>query len=220
MLLIPLRTPLILLLSQPKFRELHVSTLKRMAETSGIGAQEKNQGEDSSSKRTEGIYCNKELGALSRNIIPHILNIYGCSATARDFEIYAPEATFEDPLMRAHGVKQIKSSFYSLPKVFSEAKIVEYCVQENENSPGNGEILIDNKQHYKIMGKNIDLITLIKLKVEQGKVISHEDWWDKKPLWNKHTVRVPLVGHIAEGMRRCSMLLTHAMMGCGKDPNP
>ena len=28
---------------------------------------------------------------------------YGSRATARDFEIYAPDATFEDPLMRAHG---------------------------------------------------------------------------------------------------------------------
>lgn len=223
MLLIPVRTPLILLLSQPKFRELHASTLKSMAQTSGIvetGAQEKKLGEDSTAKGPERIDCNKELGALSCNIIPHILNIYGCSATARDFEIYAPNATFEDPLMCAHGVKQIKSSFYSLPKVFSEAKIVEYSVQENENSPGNGEILIDNKQHYKIMGKNIDLTTLIKLQVEQGKVIRHEDWWNKKPLWNRHTVHVPLVGHIVEGMRRCSMLLTHPLMGCGKDPNP
>lgn len=28
---------------------------------------------------------------------------YGSRATARDFEIYAPNATFEDPLMCAHG---------------------------------------------------------------------------------------------------------------------
>ena len=28
---------------------------------------------------------------------------YGSCATARDFEIYAPDATFEDPLMCAHG---------------------------------------------------------------------------------------------------------------------
>eukprot|EP01018_Ginkgo_biloba_P012226 Gb_26958 [translate_table: standard] len=122
--------------------------------------------------------------------------------------------------MCAHGVKQIKSSFYSLSKVFSEAKIVEYNVQENETSPGSGEILIDNRQHYKIVGKNIDLISLIKLQVEHGKVIRHEDWWDKKPLWNRHTVRVPLVGRMAEMMRRGSMLVTHGMMGFGKDPTP
>lgn len=28
---------------------------------------------------------------------------YGLKATARDFEIYDANATFEDPLMRAHG---------------------------------------------------------------------------------------------------------------------
>lgn len=42
--------------------------------------------------------------------------MYGSCATARDFEIHAPNATFEDPLMRAHGVKQIKSSFYLAAK--------------------------------------------------------------------------------------------------------
>lgn len=38
------------------------------------------------------------------------------------------------------------------------------------------QILIDNKQHYKIFGKDIDLVSLIKLKVEGGQVVHHEDW--------------------------------------------
>ncbi|XP_038892488.1 uncharacterized protein LOC120081562 isoform X4 [Benincasa hispida] len=50
------------------------------------------------------------------DIIPHILNLYGSTATPRDFEIYAPDASFEDPLTRAYGVKEIKSAFYSLSK--------------------------------------------------------------------------------------------------------
>jgi hypothetical protein len=28
---------------------------------------------------------------------------YNCTSTAADYEIYAPNATFEDPLMQAHG---------------------------------------------------------------------------------------------------------------------
>ncbi|KAL5568639.1 hypothetical protein UlMin_025214 [Ulmus minor] len=155
---------------------------------------------------------------LSDNIIPHILNLYGSTATARDFEIYAPNASFEDPLMCARGIKQIKSAFYSLSKVFSESKIVEYSVKENLTSPGNGEILIDNKQHYKFLGKNIDVISLIKLDVVEGKVFRHEDWWDKKPLWNRDTIKLPLVGRMIEITRRGSMLATHAMMRFGKDP--
>jgi len=118
-------------------------------------------------------------GGVAERILPHLLNLYGSRATARDFEIYAPDATFEDPLMRAHGVKQIKSSFYSLPKVFGESKIVEYTVQENPTGPGKAEILIDNKQHYKVFGKPVDLTTLIRLQVEDGKVVRHEDWYGR-----------------------------------------
>ncbi|XP_058088089.1 uncharacterized protein LOC131235027 isoform X2 [Magnolia sinica] len=134
---------------------------------------------------------------LSDAIMPHILKLYASSATSHDFEIYAPNATFEDPLMCAHGVKQIKSAFYSLSK-----------------------ILIDNKQHYKILGKDLDVVSLIKLRVEEGKVVRHEDWWDKKPLWNRDTVKLPLIGRLAETLRRGSMLATHALMRFGKDPNP
>ncbi|CAL5209021.1 unnamed protein product [Lathyrus oleraceus] len=157
--------------------------------------------------------------SLAQTLIPHILRLYGSTATARDFEIYAPDASFEDPLMRAHGVKQIKSAFYSLPKVFSESNIVEYSVKENMVSPGKGEILIDNKQHYKFWGKDIDMVSLIKLSVDEGKVVRHEDWWDKKPISNRETVKLPLLGRVAEMTRRGSMLATHVLMRFGKDPN-
>ncbi|XP_054786858.1 uncharacterized protein LOC129293079 isoform X2 [Prosopis cineraria] len=164
-----------------------------------------------------GDYDSKKR--ISDDIMPHILRLYGSCATAVDFEIYAPDASFEDPLMSAHGLKQIKSAFYSLPKVFSESRIVDYSVEENVISPGKQEILIDSKQHYKFLGKDIDLASLIKLYVANGKVIRHEDWWDKKPLRNKETVKLPLLGRVAEMARRGSMLATHVFMGFGKDPN-
>jgi hypothetical protein len=44
--------------------------------------------------------------------------------------------------------------------------------------------------------------------------------WDKKPLKNRETVSFPLVGRVAEASRRGAMLLTHVLMGCGKDPTP
>ncbi|KAM7463783.1 hypothetical protein LguiA_031904 [Lonicera macranthoides] len=168
----------------------------------------------------KGEYDYNSSKRVSDAILPHILNLYGACASPRDFEIYAPNGTFEDPLMRAHGVKQIKSAFYSLSKVFSESRIVEYSIKENEISNGKQEILIDNKQHYKMFGKDIDMISLIKLYVEHGKVIRHEDWWDKKPLRNRETTNLPLVGRILEISRRGSMMLTHAMMRFGKDPTP
>lgn len=96
---------------------------------------------------------------------------------------------------------------------------MEYNVTEKEISPGNTEILIDNKQYYKFLGKDIHMISLIKLYTEGGKVIRHEDCWDKKPLRNRETVNVPLVGRMIEVSRRASMFLTHALMGFGKDPS-
>jgi len=124
--------------------------------------------------------------------------MYGSCATARDFEIYAPNATFEDPLMRAHGVKQIKSSFYSLPKVFGESKITEYTVQETPTGPGKAEVVIENKQHYKMLGRAVELASRIRLQVEDGKVVRHEDWWDGKPLKQAHR-RVPAPGEDGGG---------------------
>lgn len=150
--------------------------------------------------------------------MPHLLNIYGSRATAKDFDIYAPHATFEDPLMRAHGVQQIKSAFYTLPKVFAESRIVEYTVQEKATGPGKSELLIDNKQHYRVFGKSVDLASLITLNLEDGKVVRHEDWWDKQPLKNRDTVSLPVAGRLAEASRRGAMLLTHALMRFGKDP--
>lgn len=46
-------------------------------------------------------------------------------------------------------------------------------------------------------------------------VLSHR--WGGYRLWNRHTVRVPLVGRLAETMRWGNMLVTHMLMGFGKD---
>eukprot|EP00850_Spirogloea_muscicola_P019580 SM000194S04816 [mRNA] locus=s194:61550:63539:- [translate_table: standard] len=158
------------------------------------------------------------LGKLSSQVVPHIINIYNCTSTPADFAVYAPNATFEDPLMRAHGVDQIKSAFYSLPKLFRESRIADYTVEEVESDPNCGEIKIDNTQHYNAFGKEFDMPSIITLKILDGKVVSHEDWWNKRPFWSRETVPLPLGGRAATGWRRMNMLFTHAIMGFGKDP--
>ncbi|KAJ0102942.1 hypothetical protein Patl1_05851 [Pistacia atlantica] len=205
---------------------LHHALYQQIIPTRNFAMDSRNHSQDSKESTMDETResCAKEACDYTSvkhasHIIPHLLKLYGSCATARDFEIYAPGASFEDPLMCAQGVPQIKSAFYSLSKVFSESKITEYSVKENVISPQKLEILIDNKQHYKFLGRNIDMISLIKLHVEDGKIVRHEDWWDKKPLRNRETVKLPLVGHILEMTRRASMLATHAMMGFGKDPS-
>ncbi|XP_024403795.1 uncharacterized protein [Physcomitrium patens] len=131
---------------------------------------------------------------FAADILPHILNLYNCKATSADYDIYHPKATFEDPLMRAQGVTQIKSAFYSIPKVFKDAEMLEYSVTVEESAPSSGEI-------------------------ENGKVTRHVDMWNKKPLLDRSTIKVPLVGRMVESLRRGNMLITHLFMRFGKDPS-
>uniref|UniRef100_A0A7I4DEK8 Uncharacterized protein n=1 Tax=Physcomitrium patens TaxID=3218 RepID=A0A7I4DEK8_PHYPA len=119
-------------------------------------------------------------------------------------------------------VGQIKSAFYAMPKVFWDSTILDYKVEEDETSPTSGEIRIHNLQQYKLLqlgpfGYYLTLQSLIILTVEAGKVTRHEDRFGGYRLWDRQTVRVPLVGRMAETVRRGSMLVCHALMGFGRD---
>lgn len=39
------------------------------------------------------------------------------------------------------------------------------------------QVVIQNKQHYKVLGKPVDLTSLIRLQLQDGKVVKHEDWY-------------------------------------------
>ncbi len=44
--------------------------------------------------------------------------------------------------------------------------------------------------------------------------------WDKNPLKNREMVKVPLMGRTMEGICHGNMMVTHLLMGFGKDHNP
>nr|TKR66409.1 exocyst subunit EXO70 family protein [Populus alba] len=133
--------------------------------------------------------------------------------TAEDLERMLGEFFEGKTLNEPRRVKEIKSAFYSISKVSSESGIVEYSVKEKA-------ILSAGKQeHNKFLGRNIDLISLIKLYIEDAKVVRHEDWWYKKPIGNRETTKFPLVGHSIKTLRRGSMLAAHSLTGFGKDPS-
>uniref|UniRef100_A0A7I4D376 NTF2 domain-containing protein n=1 Tax=Physcomitrium patens TaxID=3218 RepID=A0A7I4D376_PHYPA len=99
----------------------------------------------------EAVDSSEGVGRLSTQIIPHLLNLYNSTCTPQDFEIYTSNAVFADPFMIAHGVGQIKSAFYAMPKVFWDSTILDYKVEEDETSPTSGEIRIHNLQQYKLL---------------------------------------------------------------------
>jgi hypothetical protein len=190
------------------------------AQESPIPVEEQSEAEESDPSEA---WTTSELGRVASRIIPHLLNLYNSTSSAHDFEaIYWPNATFEDPLMQAHGIARIKSAFYAMPKVFLDSTMLKYSMWEEETSPASGEIHIDNLQQYKLLqlgpvGYFLTMQSLIKLTVVNGKVMRHEDLWGGYRLWNRHTVWVPFVGRLAETVRWGNMLVTHILMGFGKD---
>ncbi|CAI7845955.1 unnamed protein product [Closterium sp. NIES-54] len=157
-----------------------------------------------------------ELGPLSSKILPHLFKLYDCTARDGDFEIYSPDAKFDDPLMSAHGLNQIKSAFYSMQVLFQEGRIVEYTLEETSTGDGSGLVVMDNKQNYKVWGRPFDVDSRIQLKVEGGKVVHHEDLWNKKPLWSDPSNG--FMGWLGYSWRRSAMITTDVLMGRGKEP--
>ncbi|CAI5481650.1 unnamed protein product [Closterium sp. Yama58-4] len=162
------------------------------------------------------LSANPELGPLSSKILPHLFKLYGCTARDEDFQIYSPYAKFDDPLMSAHGLNQIKSAFYSMQVLFQEGRIVEYTLEETSTGDGSGLVVMDNKQNYKVWGRPFDVDSRIQLKVEGGKVVHHEDLWNKKPLWSDPSNG--FFGWLGYAWRRSAMITTDVLMGRGKDP--
>lgn len=106
------------------------------------------------------LFYNKDSDSLMR--VGVIVFRYGSCAKANDFDMYAPNASFEDPLTHAQGyvifqlyiffsslwififflfltlglfrVKQIKSAFYSLPKVYVKLSFPHFIVNYYEST--------------------------------------------------------------------------------------
>jgi hypothetical protein len=58
---------------------------------------------------------------------------------------------------------------------------------------------------------------------QQKKVVTNSmPWhrWDKNPLKSRDTMKVPLMGRAMEGIRHGNMMVTHLVMGFGKDHTP
>ncbi|CAI5977270.1 unnamed protein product, partial [Closterium sp. NIES-65] len=158
-----------------------------------------------------------ELGPLSSKILPHLFKLYGCTARDEDFEIYSPDAKFDDPLMSANGLNQIKSAFYSMQVFFQEGRIVEYTLDETSTGDGSGMVVMDNKQNYKVWGRPFDVDSRIQLKVEGGKVVHHEDLWNKKPLcknYHQHGLLIQTGQRTMEGhMNRLLVAVDNHQVG-------
>jgi hypothetical protein len=154
----------------------------------------------------------KNLSKVANEIVPHVMNLYQSVATESDYSIYSPKAEFEDPLMHAIGLKQVQSAFQAIPKTFSISQALKAEVIQDVNTPTAGEIHIDLLMKYKLrpVGPTFEMPSLVRLVIQDGKVVRHEDLWHHKPLSHSG-----VLGKTGDLVRRGNMMLTHALMGFG-----
>jgi hypothetical protein len=128
-------------------------------------------------------------------------------------------------------------------QIFKEAQTVDYTITEEEMAPGSGDwttpcrlklphhlyklhILVACFKDYAIRTiKSRELFFTNLPLIFQSTTKSCDQFyawhrWDKNPLKNRETVKVPLMGHAMEGILRGNMMVTHLLVGFGKDHNP
>ncbi|KAL1921678.1 uncharacterized protein VTP21DRAFT_10320 [Calcarisporiella thermophila] len=138
------------------------------------------------------------LNAERQNIVDDILKLYQLEPTHERFRHYAADAVFEDPIAHAVGIGSVKAQFFGMPKVFNKSVTENYSITKNEPD----EINIDLNQRYTfaIINKEKLLNSLVVLKFnDEGKIILHQDLWDKKPL-NKEGI----LGSFGDMVRKVS----------------
>ena len=125
--------------------------------------------------------------SLGDQIIESIFDVYTCqNSVNQDYIIdtfYNENAVFEDPIIIAHGIRQIKSQFHSLNSIFSKINVIRETALE-ETSLNGKTIVVSNTQIYKIENQffskeiSLDVITSLTFS-DEGKIMYHRDVWQQ-----------------------------------------
>lgn len=116
------------------------------------------------------------------------------------FELYAPDATFEDPLQRVRGRKAIVDMYRDLVKIFPElSAVMKREVRTEHAHVAEWDMTFKSK----FWPKAITISGTTWLEVDsKGMILGHKDYWD---LWQfvRRAVTLPeaLVERLPEPLR-------------------
>lgn len=116
------------------------------------------------------------------------------------FELYAPDATFEDPLQRVRGRKAIVGMYRDLVKIFPElSAVMKREVRTEHAHVAEWDMTFKSK----FWPKAITISGTTWLEVDsKGMILGHKDYWD---LWQfvRRAVTLPeaLVERLPEPLR-------------------
>ncbi|CAI2188152.1 16724_t:CDS:2 [Funneliformis geosporum] len=117
-----------------------------------------------------------------QEIFKNIVSLYSCKPKKECFKYYDDSVIFEDPLMFAAGLPNLKAQFYGMPKVFVKSTTKKYKILEN--SPNYLKFELEQKYELPFVGRAIVQKSQITLEFspENRKIIRHTDLWNGKPI--------------------------------------
>ncbi|KAI1007876.1 hypothetical protein K3495_g345 [Podosphaera aphanis] len=123
-------------------------------------------------KTVEGI----ELSPRQKILVGGVLDLFKGKPTPTKLQLWAEDATFNDPLTKAQGRKQYEAQWYGLKAAFSEIETLHS--QVTSTNP----ITLDLKSRYKIkfIGKEQIISSVVKVytDVDDTKITGVEDRWN------------------------------------------
>ncbi|MEM8952697.1 MAG: nuclear transport factor 2 family protein [Verrucomicrobiota bacterium] len=103
-------------------------------------------------------------------------NAFGPDQLRRIDELYASDATFEDPLNKGSGRDHVRAVFED---TFKQLKDVTITVTDTLPAPDNRSAFIRWQMNYRFRGKSFDIPGVTHLHFdEQGAINSQRDFWD------------------------------------------
>lgn len=120
------------------------------------------------------------LSAEREEIVNHILNLYSCKPSKECFKYYDNDVVFEDSLIYATGLDNLKPSFYIMPKLFVKSTTINYKVLEN--TPNVLRIDLNQKYTLPYVGRAFVQHCVIVLELNaENKITKHSDFWSGNP---------------------------------------
>lgn len=118
---------------------------------------------------------------------------------ARVAQLYAPDATFRDPINEVTGVKAIEAVMADL---FHQLKHIRIVVREMRGDEDAGCLLWN--MHYEYRGKNRSIPGVSHFRFNhEGLVSAQEDYWDASfVLYGE----IPVLGAIMRGIKRMAQV--------------
>merc|ERR1711939_433057 len=154
----------------------------------------------------------REPTEAERPLLEAMKELYSCAPKNSTYDIYAPNATFHDPIGLARGLDQIRAQFNGLPKLFAKSTVDRMVVLENPASLPATTTLIDQDVTYYMKPdkptKTINSLVTLE-RDEQGKVLWHQEEWGPRRETDKND---GFFGMLNEGRKTLSARLTGAFV--------